>query len=341
MNQHANPMRGLDLLHSEMARQHDDALASLRQARANPISASAAAAMRRDGRALLVGMGGSHWINRIVEPLYRQAGIDTTAIVASELLRAPMPTAAHTVLLTSQSGRSGEVLRYLGQTAAQPHRFGITLDPRSDLARTIPSLIGAGGLEKAFAATRSLLMTLAMHGAVLEALQVDVGPLDDALARPAAKADEAAVAVLACCQSAIFSSRGALQGVAEAGALTMMELARIPVLALEGGQFRHGPYEIINNRMAMVLIRPGGPDSASVARLAEAIARTNNKPIVFDLSGDAPLPHALTIALPPLKGLAAAAVALPALQAVVVPAADRMVENVGIPVRSSKITDGE
>ena len=51
----------------------------------------------------------------------------------------------------------------------------MTLDPASTLGRALPCLVGAGGGEVAFAATRSLTVTLALHAAVLAALGDDHG----------------------------------------------------------------------------------------------------------------------------------------------------------------------
>src|SRR5689334_6616315 len=118
---------GLELLEVERARQHADALASFEAAVG--AAARVAQSLGRTKRLLLVGMGGSHFVNRAVEPAYRARGIDATAITASELLAAPLPDAPRTALLTSQSGGSGEVLQYLdraaGRPGAQEERFGI------------------------------------------------------------------------------------------------------------------------------------------------------------------------------------------------------------------------
>jgi fructoselysine-6-P-deglycase FrlB-like protein len=70
---------GLAAIDREMARQHADAIASFEAA--TDMAAKAAASLRRTGKLLLLGMGGSHAVNRAVEPLYRAAGID--AIPAS------------------------------------------------------------------------------------------------------------------------------------------------------------------------------------------------------------------------------------------------------------------
>src|SRR5581483_12274729 len=110
---------GLELIRDEMRRQHADALASLDQARG--VAKRVAVSVRRTKRLVLLGMGGSQYVNRIAEPLYRAQDIDATALVVSEVLRAPLPPGEsslgipilqRTVLLTSQSGEYGEILRY-------------------------------------------------------------------------------------------------------------------------------------------------------------------------------------------------------------------------------------
>ena len=62
---------GLAAIDREMARQHADALASFEAAA--DMAAKAAASLKRTRRLLLLGMGGSHAVNRAVEPLYRHA----------------------------------------------------------------------------------------------------------------------------------------------------------------------------------------------------------------------------------------------------------------------------
>ena len=57
-----------------------------------------AASLKRTGRLLLLGMGGSHAVSRAVEPLYRALGIDAIAMPLSEQLGQPLPLAGRTVL---------------------------------------------------------------------------------------------------------------------------------------------------------------------------------------------------------------------------------------------------
>ncbi|SER45482.1 Fructoselysine-6-P-deglycase FrlB with duplicated sugar isomerase (SIS) domain [Faunimonas pinastri] len=330
--------QGLTALRSEMALQFSDALASYDAA--HETARAIAESLRRTRRLHLVGMGASHWVNRIVEPFYRQAGIDATCYVASEILRSPVPGKA-TVLLTSQSGGSGEILLYLDQKQAELDEvFGLTLGAESGLARRVRSLIGNGGSEKAFAATRSLTISLALHAAILNALGADVSGLIEFFRNPVEPETQAATDALSRLTFAIFSSRGAAQGVVEAASLTFMELARIPVLALEGGQFRHGPLEVLNKDTGVVLLRPAS-DARAVADVAAICVAAGIRPVVFDISGEAPLPDCLNVTLPRLDGLAALAAGLVAMQKAIVFAAAVMVPDIGSPVRSTKVTNGE
>jgi len=144
-------------LRAEMARQHDDARATF--ADGAPMAARIAATVRRGGAARLVGIGASHGVNRTAATGLRRAGIDAVSLAASEALDAPPPPDRPCIYL-SQSGESGEIRELLAR-APSADAFGITLAPESLLARRVPALIGAGGAEEAFAATRSVLVSLA------------------------------------------------------------------------------------------------------------------------------------------------------------------------------------
>jgi fructoselysine-6-P-deglycase FrlB-like protein len=331
----SNPA-GLRAILAEMERQSPDAVRSFHEAGA--AAAQVAQSMRRTGRLVLLGMGGSHAVNRIVEVLYRRACLDAAALPVSEALYGPFPSGGRTALLASQSGESGEIVRYLDTASPAEERFGLTLDGGSTLARSLPSLVGHGGVEHAFAATRSLMVSLALHARILQELGV---PQDEAIAAAGAHARPdigAAADALTSKTAVVFSGRAAMQGIADAGALALMELARIPCFALEGGQLRHGPVEAFGPDLGVVLIRAARAAPESTALLAALSAEAGSPPVVMDASGLPPVPGAVTVALPQSADLAAAFTVLPALQAVMIEVARRKVADVGTPLRSSKVT---
>ncbi|MCH4550578.1 SIS domain-containing protein [Rhizobium changzhiense] len=338
MTEERNRPAGLAAIDREMACQHADAIASYEVAQ--PMAARAAASLKKTGRLLLIGMGGSHAVNRAVEPLYRALGVDAVALPLSEQLGQPLPIAGRTIFVTSQSGESAEVIRWFNETGGTEETFGLTLEGNSFLARTAPSLVGSGGTELAFAATRSLTVTFALHLAILSALGEDP---DTALAALKAPEDHDIAAALSALENVatIVTSGRRLQGIAEALALGLTELSRRPCFSLEGGQLRHGPMEMLGPEVGVVLFRGMDETADLVTAMAVSAVETGAPVILFDASGQAPVAGAVTIRFTPATGLAAIFAMLPVAQRLMIAFADARVENAGTPVRSTKITRSE
>ncbi len=329
---------GLAAIDREMARQNADALASFEAAA--DMAAKAAASLKRTRRLLLLGMGGSHAVNRAVEPLYRAAGIDAIALPLSEQLGQPLSLDGRTIFMTSQSGESAEVLRWFDETGGTAETFGLTLEGSSFLARTAPSLIGAGGTELAFAATRSLTVSFALHLAIFAALGQDSSPALAVLRAPEALDIKPALSALANAATIVTSGRR-LQGVAEALALGLTELSRRPCFSLEGGQLRHGPMEMLGPSIGVVLFRGNDATAGLVTAMAVSAVETDAPVIVFDGSGEEPVPGCITLRFRPEAGLATIFQMLPVAQSLMIAFADERVEDAGTPVRSTKITRSE
>ncbi|WP_420820723.1 SIS domain-containing protein [Rhizobium tubonense] len=338
MNSRDNRPVGLQAIDREMARQHADAIASYEGAA--DMAAKVAASLRSTGRLLLLGMGGSHAVSRAVEPLYRALGIETIAVTLSEQLGQPLPLGGRTVLVTSQSGESAEVLRWFAETAGTPDTFGLTLEAGSSLAKAAPSLIGAGGTELAFAATRSLTVSFALHLAILAALGEDPTAALGALNAPEANDIDEALAAFAKVATVVTSGRR-LQGLAEALALGLTELSRRPCFSLEGGQLRHGPMEMLGPEIGVVLFRAQDATAALVTVMAVSAVEAGAPVVVFDSSGEQPVAGTTTIRFKPAAGMAAIFAMLPVAQRFMIAFADARVENAGTPVRSTKITRSE
>ena len=329
---------GLAALQIEMARQHQDATQSYHGNA--EIAATIAKALRNNRDLVLLGMGASHAVNRMVEPTYRALGINAISLPLSEQLYAPLDLGNSVVIVTSQSGESVEVHRLLALLGQRGNLFGLTLEGGSTLAQSCPSLIGRGGTERAFAATRSLLISLALHQRVLAALGDDPAPALAALTAAETPDVAAAIAALRNCSSLVFSGR-ALRGLAEAAALGAMELGRLPAQALEGGQFRHGPLEMLGSDVGVVFVKADEPTAALIDGLAEICVAAGSPTIVLDASGQEPVAGTVHISVARATGVAACLALLPPVQRLVIDLADALVENVGTPLRSGKITRSE
>lgn len=328
---------GLIAIEAEMARQSEDALRTLD--RVDPVADDVASSISRTRRLLMLGMGASNAANRAVEPIYRALGIDATALPISEQLTSPVPVDGATILLASQSGESAEVLRWLSTTRGGAP-FGLTLDPTSTLAMAVPSLLAQGGAETAFAATRSLTLTIALHATVLGRLGVDLTAARHAIRHTSAPDVTEALAHLGGVTALVTSARR-LQGLAEAAALGLCELSRLPAFALEGGQLRHGPMEIMGPALAVILFRTDEADAGLISGMASAAHHAGSKVVLIDCSG-LPSPECgSTLTLPKAAGLAAIFTCLPAMQRLMVGFAAERVSDVGTPCRSSKITRTE
>ena len=338
MTSNDNRPIGLQAIDREMARQNADAIASFDSAgeRAKVIAAS----LRETGGLLLLGMGGSHAVNRAVEPLYRALGIEAIAVTLSEQLGMPLAIEGRAVLITSQSGESAEVLRWFSETGGSEDTFGLTLEGTSFLAKRTVCLVGAGGTELAFAATRSLTVSFALHLAILSALGEDPAPALAALAAPAANDISEALAAFENVAAVVTSGRR-LQGLAEALALGLTELSRYPCFSLEGGQLRHGPMEMLGPKVGVVLFRGNDATVDLVTAMAVSAVETGAPVVVLDASGQVPVAGATTLSFAPAAGLAAIFSMLPVAQRFMIAFAEARVDNAGTPVRSTKITRSE
>ncbi|MBB3695656.1 SIS domain-containing protein [Sphingomonas sp. BK580] len=330
---------GLAAMLAEMRRQRADALATLDAP--CPAADAIVESVRRTGALLLYAMGGSQHVNRIAAPLYRDLGLDARTMIASAALSAPPPDRPRTALILSQSGESGEIRQLLARPAGSEERYGLTLEPGSTLARSARAAVVAhGGTEHAFAATRSIVLSLAMHGAVLERLGSPQSALRQILGTDAVTDMTAAAETLYGCDAFVFAGWHAMHGTAESAALSLMELARLPSIGFEGGQFRHGPFELLRPGIGVTLLRSAGADAALVPPTAAAVARTGAALVVLDASGSAPLAEGTQVTLAANDGLAAATDMVLALQQLNIAMALKSIPaGIGTPRHTSKVTE--
>jgi len=258
-------------------------------------------------RVVFSGMGGSFAAAHSCALRLNEQGIPAFVVEASELLyyQQAVIDAETLLILISQSGYSVEVVRLLEQIAPDVPIIGITNDPGSELGRrsTVLLTLQAGAERtvstKTYTATvvlLHLLGTLLTGGNVTESvttIQNAAEAVRNRLSRWEALATEA-VQSNRTPQFAVFLGRGFSRASALTGALIVKETAKFPTEGMTGGQFRHGPIEVVEPGITVVLFAAPGRTDALHGPLSERIASLGGQVI----SIGAPLPGAFAIETP-------------------------------------------
>lgn len=257
-------------------------------------------------RIVLTGMGSSHFA---AVPTWRHLtalGHNAWAVDTGQLLdNDRLVTAGTLLVVTSQSGASGEVTELLdrrGQGRIAPAALvGVTNDEQSPLARAADLVLPLHSGDEATVSTKSYLNTLAVHRSVRAAFSSE----DLARVR-STELDDAATAVqdvleqvdLAACATAAaehphrrLAYVGARDsaGTALFSALITKESSKIAAEGYVGGQFRHGPFELAGDGLTVMILAPERDShDTSLRRLATDLVRTGTTVIVVgDPASDA------------------------------------------------------
>ncbi|HEV7274673.1 MAG TPA: SIS domain-containing protein [Devosiaceae bacterium] len=260
----------------------------LRGLRSDDIVEAAAPVWRRVGdysRIILTGMGASHaalrplWLSLVAQ------GRPAWLLDASELLASclPLVDASTLVVAASQSGRSAELVALAEAVAERGGKLlAITNDAESPLARRSAATVDIRAGTESTVSTKTYVNTLAV-GLILG--RPASGPAPDQVLRQAADGIEAYLQdwqrhvtelhdAVGLPERLYFLARGTSLAAAECGALITKEAAKWPVEALSAAQFRHGPLELADPRLSVIIL--GGEDAA---------ARDLNRRLYRDLAG--------------------------------------------------------
>jgi glucosamine--fructose-6-phosphate aminotransferase (isomerizing) len=242
---------------------------------------------------VLTGMGTSfHALNPLAIRLAEQ-GIRTAMIETSELIYYSNGLLGPNTILVvvSQSGQSAETLRLLQLNAGRSLIVGVTNNPGSPLGRAADALvtIRAGAESSVSCKTYvSTLLALSRIGEALctndpETLKPDLDAVVDSVERYLSKLREHVEEAQACLQNThhlILAGRGSSLATACTGGLIVKEAARFHAEGMSAAAFRHGPLEMVNNGLFLLVFEG-----------AERTAGLNRKLVsdVVDIGGSAQL----------------------------------------------------
>jgi glucosamine--fructose-6-phosphate aminotransferase (isomerizing) len=303
-------------------------------------------------------MGSSLFAGRILSGLLARRARVVALEDAGELLHYGLGPAARAgiIVAISQSGRSFETVRVVEALRAK-HRTPVVAlvnDPASPLANAgdvvLPLLAGT---EVAIATKTylSAMGALLLVGGettpgLVEAADLDravdvVGRLatDESIGRQAAEHLDGAGALM-------IIGRGPALGVAAYGALTIKEAAAIPAEGMSGGAFRHGPVELTESDVGVIVLAPGGKTTHLLVGIANETAERGTPTWLITDADHAPKgggPAALLISrlLPNLpEEVAPLPLAVP-LQLAADALARQMGRRAGVTTVATKVTDRE
>jgi glutamine---fructose-6-phosphate transaminase (isomerizing) len=254
---------------------------SLQQQLDSRLDSEAAALLRRlpgFDRIILTGMGASLHAQYPPFLALASAGLPAWQIETSELLgeAAGLITPNTLLWVTSQSGRSAEITALLDRISGlRPAVLGFTNDPESPLAESADAVIELhSGTEQAVG-TRSYVNSLAAHArATASALGRETpAEFSEAASRLAGYLshwdEHVAAWDTAVNEPILFAiGRGASLAAVRTGALIIKEAAKTPIEAMSTPQFRHGPLEMADMRICVVVL----PGSRADAPLNERLA---------------------------------------------------------------------
>jgi glutamine---fructose-6-phosphate transaminase (isomerizing) len=220
---------------------------------------------------LFTGMGSSYFISYAATCLFNNHNIPSFAINAGELLHyQPSLTDSSTLLVCiSQSGESYEIVKILEKIPSQVTIIAICNESESTLAKkTHVTLLSKAGKEemtstKTYISTYlvTYILSLAIVDQFNETATIDIEKtidiVSDLLKNKNTWLSEA-VKTIAHAPFVQLVGRGPVFATTQQCALMLMEATRNPASALLGGEFRHGPMEMIKNDSRVIIFAPLG-----------------------------------------------------------------------------------
>lgn len=208
---------------------------------------------------IFVGIGASYAAAAAPVWALRQRGLHSWRLSAGDQ-PLPYPPTVHPIVGISQSGRSAETLAVL-EALPEEQRIAVVNVAPSPIAALPGTVIGLGDVSDSYASTIGFTATVTALGMIADAWAggaVDAGwshlhevfaEFDEAVRAPLA----ALASVLERASYADFVGAGRSLGSAEAGALLLREVARIPSTGMSTRQYLHGSMESAGDGLHVVI----------------------------------------------------------------------------------------
>jgi glucosamine--fructose-6-phosphate aminotransferase (isomerizing) len=222
--------------------------------------AALAAGLRegRFARAILTGMGSSLYALHPLQIELAEAGFTPVLVETAELLNSlPRLLEGALIIAVSQSGRSAEIVRLVGERSAGTALIGVTNTPESPLAAGADAVLLTDAGEEFSVSCKTYVAALAalgllgavLRGADAEACRAELGKAAGAAGQYLAGWREHAEQLAWLMDTANMTQlflvgRGASLAAALTGGLILKESTHTAAEGMSSAAFRHGPLEM-------------------------------------------------------------------------------------------------
>ena len=229
-------------------------------------------ALRGATQVIATGMGSSYFLAGALSTLLASRGVSVTVVNAGELLHYGLDSVRNDALVVaiSQSGESFETVNVVKRLKENGVKFTlatITNEPESYLGREADILLPtvAGSEEKTstktFITAYQVIYMIAgrLSGTIVAPEVWD--RISESIAKTLNQRDTTLPAMLRSLGDATYLqliARGSAMAAASQSALMEMEASHTPSQAMAGGEFRHGPLEMVGEGFASIILAHSG-----------------------------------------------------------------------------------
>jgi fructoselysine 6-phosphate deglycase len=276
-----------------------------------PAEALGRALMRNRRRLYFVGCGASNRIAAIVHDWAERSAksLDLRRFYPAEFMVRELPTldATTLVVFSSKSGATTETVaaaRWAKERGLPCATVAVTESPDSPLARACDHALTFGTTEQAYYATYMTLQAFVagcldasegchMHGALMRGLDALPDALIETIAASETRNEEHARLYRDDRQFLVVGSGPCYSTAYVFGICIMMEMQWLQAQPIEGAEFFHGPFEIVDAAWPLLLLVGEDPTRPLAERVVRFARKVTPRTMVYDtrdfaLAGIAP-----------------------------------------------------
>lgn len=243
---------------------------------------------------IFTGMGSSFFVSHAASILFNEFKMNSYVLNTSELLHYNLPLLERKTLLVclSQSGESYEVKEILKKLPADTFCAGITNEEESTLAKKANVALLCKGGKEDMTSTKTYVLTSLVSfilGWYLKGVWNDdkikmirrlAGNIETTLNNYNSWMPEA-IEFLGDIKTIQVIARGPAFSTASQSALMFKEATKIPATGILGGEFRHGPMEMVSEGFKTILFAAKGKTFGQSLKMADDITGYGGKVLLL------------------------------------------------------------